>query len=274
MNRYPERVGRASASVRAVCTKDVEIALILGSGLADMLTQFAVETTIPYSDIDAFPGVSAPGHQGNLLVGTLNGRRVAAFQGRFHLYEGHSAGGVTLPVYLVRSLGARSLVVTNAAGALNPAFRPGEPMLIADHMNFTGKNPLTGLNDEQLGVRFPDMSQAYSPELRRLAIDAAQTLGETLHTGIYAAVTGPSLETSAERRFFRRAGADAIGMSTVMEVIAANHCGLDVLGISAIANVATGDEDQQPDRIEDVLHNASIAGQSISKLLDLVIPDM
>lgn len=274
MNGYWERIGRASASVRAVCAWDVEIGLVLGSGLGDMPGRFDVEAAIAYSDIDDFPGVTAPGHQGNLLLGTLHGRRIAVFQGRLHLYEGYSAGDVTLPVYLLRSLGARYLIVTNAAGALNPALQPGEPMLIVDHLNFTGKNPLTGLNDEQLGDRFPDMSRAYAPALRTLAIDAAQTLGETLHSGIYAAVTGPSLETSAERRFFRSAGADAIGMSVAIEVIAANHCGLDVLGISAIANRATGDEDQQPDTIEDVLHNASVAGESIGRILELVIPDM
>jgi purine-nucleoside phosphorylase len=191
-------------------------------------------------------------------------------QGRVHLYEGRSAQEVALPVYLLRALGAERLVVTCAAGALDPELAPGTVMLIEDHLNLTGANPLTGPNDERLGPRFPDMSRAYDPELRAAAWAAGAERG--LAHGIYAGIAGPSLETSAERRFLRAAGADAVGMSTVLEVIAAVHAGMAVLGLAAITNAAHGGPDQAPDTVEDVLAMAAVAGETIAALLARLLP--
>jgi purine-nucleoside phosphorylase len=194
--------------------------------------------------------------------------------GRLHPYEGWSARDVVLPIYLLKRLGAVRLVVTNSAGGLSPDFGPGEVMLIEDHLNLTGLNPLTGPNDDRLGLRFPDMSRAYEPELRARALRTAQANKLKLRRGIYAGILGPSLETSAERRWLRGCGADAVGMSTVLEVIAARHAGLSVLGLSAISNSATGGPDQQPDTIEEVLENAAVAGRTITALLEKLLPDL
>lgn len=245
----------------------VDTALILGSGLGGLADTVEGRVTVPYGQIAGFPVSTAPGHQGQLVFGRLFGRDVVMMQGRVHLYEGWQPQDIALAVYLLARLGARRLIVTNAAGALNPAYGPGEVMAIADHLNFTGLNPLTGPNDEAIGVRFPDLSRAYAPDLLALARTAAAQSAVKLHEGIYAGVAGPSLETSAERRFFRAAGADAVGMSTVLEVIAAAHVGLPVLGLSAITNSATGGPDQQPDTIEDVLAHAAISGTKIMAIL-------
>lgn len=264
----------ALASVAGRAGAPVEVAIILGSGLGGLAEQVAGPVTIPYAEIAGFPVSTAPGHEGRLVVGALFGRRVAVMQGRLHLYEGWAARDIALPVYLLRGLGARALVVTNAAGALNPEFAPGEAMLIEDHLNFTGANPLTGPNDDALGLRFPDMSRAYDPGLRAAAAGVAAATGVALRAGIYAGVAGPSLETSAERRWLRAAGADAVGMSTVIEVIAAGHAGLPVLGLAAIANGATGGPEQRPDTIEDVLAHAAVAGGTIARLLARLLPEI
>jgi purine-nucleoside phosphorylase len=227
---------------------------------------------IPYAEIAGFPVPTAPGHAGRLVAGTLHGHPVALMQGRLHLYEGWSARDVALPVYLLKALGAERLVVTNAAGALNPDLGCCDVMLIEDHLNFTGANPLAGPNDDALGLRFPDLSRAYDPALRAAALAAAGAAGVPLRRGVYAGVAGPSLETSAERRFMRAAGADAVGMSTVIEVIAAAHAGLPVLGLSAITNAAAGGPEQQPDTIEAVLANAAVAGRRIAALLAALLP--
>ncbi len=248
----------------------VEIGIILGSGLGALADQLEDAVVFPYGRITGFPVSTAPSHAGCLVVGTLFGRAVALMQGRVHLYEGWSARDVALPVYLLAALGARTMVVTNAAGALNADFRPGDVMLIEDHLNFTGANPLTGANDDSLGPRFPDLSRAYDPGLRALALGASVPL----RRGIYAGIAGPSLETSAERRWLRSTGADAVGMSTVLEVIAAAHIGLPVLGLSAITNAATGGPDQLPDTIEAVLANAALAGRTITTLLTKIIPQL
>lgn len=222
---------------------------------------------IKYSDIDGLPVTTAPSHIGEMRIVSNGERSVALCAGRHHLYEGYTAQQVSALVYVLKRLGANTLIITNAAGALNPTFKPGDIMLINDHINFTGQNPLIG-QDEALGMRFPDMSKAYTPTLGKQALEIAQRHALTCHSGIYIGVAGPSLETSAERRLFRNMGADAVGMSTVTEVIAANHCGLDVLGLSAITNLALGDENQAPDTIDEVLQNAAIAGQGISKILE------
>lgn len=267
-------VERAYESIERRAGAPCEIAIMLGSGLGHLAEAVNDAETIPYGEIRGFPLSTAPGHKGQLVIGTLFGRRVAMMQGRLHLYEGWTPADIALAVYLLKRLGATSFIVTNAAGALNPDYGPGEVMLIEDHLNFTGLNPLVGRNDEAIGLRFPDMSRAYEPALLDLARTAAKETGTPVHTGIYAGVLGPSLETSAERRFFRAAGADAIGMSTVTESIAAVHAGLRVLGISAITNKATGGPDQQPDTMEDVLANAAVSGEKIAAILKRLVPLM
>ncbi len=266
-----QRVARARASIEKRLGEPVEIALILGSGLGDLAAAVEKAVAIPYADIAGMPVSTAPGHAGELVLGQLFGRRVALMKGRLHLYEGWAARDVALPVYLMRALGAERLIVTNAAGALNPEFRPGEVMLIEDHLNLTGANPLTGPDEPALGPRFPDMSRAYDPDARAEAIAAAARAGIPLRRGIYAGIAGPSLETSAERRWLRSTGADAVGMSTVVEVIAAVHAGMRVLGLSAITNAATGGPEQQPDTIEEVLAQAAIAGRDIARLLGITL---
>ncbi|MBV1905459.1 MAG: purine-nucleoside phosphorylase [Pseudomonadales bacterium] len=266
MPSMAEQVHIAAEHIRNIYANDIDSGLILGSGLGDIPDYFKVIETIPYHDIPYFPHSTAPSHSGKLLIAELGGSIVAVFQGRFHLYEGWHVTQIVLGVYTLKALGASELLVTNAAGALNPEFKPGEVMLIEDHLNFTGQSPLIG-QTEELGPRFPDMSRAYEPALLDHMRDCAGTLGQSLQSGIYAGVTGPALETSAERRFYRMAGADAIGMSTVPEVIAAKHCGLNVLGMSAITNMAVGDASQQVDSIEEVLNNAAIASQAMFPLL-------
>ncbi|MFK7733024.1 MAG: purine-nucleoside phosphorylase [Pseudomonadales bacterium] len=250
----------------------VDACLILGTGLGDTLAQLQDQglelvDTIAYEDIVAFPHSSVVSHKGDLVFARFNELTLCIFQGRFHLYEGWSALDAAFPVYLGRELGARTLIISNAAGALNPEFTVGGLMVIEDHLNLTGHNPLIGWKDETIGSLFPDMSQAYSSVYSQLAHNSAKEAGVFLHRGVYAGVLGPSLETSAERRWLRSAGGDAVGMSTVMEVIAAKQCGMDVLGISAITNVATGLDDQPADSIENVLAAAATSAKKFSAIL-------
>lgn len=268
------RLNRAHRSMKDRAGAPCEVAIMLGSGLGQLADAVEDAATIPYASIEGFPVSTAPGHKGQLVIGRLFGRRVVAMQGRLHLYEGWAPQDIALAVYLLKRLGARTLIVTNAAGALNPDYRPGEVMLIEDHLNFTGLNPLTGPNDDSIGLRFPDLSRAYDPDLLKATIAAAERAGVVVRRGIYAGVAGPSLETSAERRFFRAAGADAVGMSTVTEVIAAAHAGLPVIGISAVTNEATGGPDQQPDTIEAVLANAAISGRKMEAVLGELLPQL
>lgn len=267
-------IAKAVASIESRTERRCDVALVLGSGLGSVADELGDVCSIPYEDIEGFPVATTAGHAGRLLLGDWCGRRVAVLQGRMHLYEGWRASDIVLPVRVLRGLGASQLVVTNAAGALNPDFRPGQIMLIEDHLNLTGTDPLIGPNDDAIGLRFPDMSRAYDPALRQLAKSVLDKRGIEFCTGIYAGVTGPSLETSAERRYYRMAGADAIGMSTVLEVIAAVHAGMRVLGFSAITNMATGDADQQPDTIEDVHRVAVVAGKTLRKALESLLPEM
>ena len=264
----------AIASIESRTGRRCDIALILGSGLGSVVDDLGDARSIPYDEIEGFPVATTAGHAGRLILGDWCGQQLAVLQGRMHLYEGWRAADIALPVRALRGLGATHLVVTNAAGALNPAFQPGQIMLVEDHLNFTGTNPLIGTNDDGIGLRFPDMSRAYDPKLRQLATTLLAERGLEFQTGIYAGVTGPSLETSAERRFYRLAGADAIGMSTVLEVIAAVHAGLRVLGFSAITNMATGGIDQEPDFIEDVHRMADVAGKQLRKALETLLPEM
>lgn len=266
------RLGRAHASIAARVTAPCDIALMLGSGLGHLADAVRDAMTIPYAEIDGFPVSTAPGHKGQLVVGDLFGLRAVVMQGRLHLYEGWKPHDIALAVYLLRKLGAETLVVTNASGGLNADYGVGDVMLIEDHLNFTGESPLVGPNDDAIGLRFPDQSRLYDPDLRQLAVDVAERAGVALQRGIYCGLKGPELETSAERRFFRMAGGDAVGMSTVMEVIAANHAGMRVLGLSAIANAATGGPDQQPDTIESVVAGAAVSAVKIEAILRGLFP--
>ncbi len=271
--QFSDRLAKSLASIRRQIDFEPQLALVTGTGLAGLLGDIKVEAIIAYKDIDGFPVSTAPSHKGELIFGEIAGTKVIAQNGRFHCYEGWSGDDIVLPVYVMARLGATNYVVTNAAGALNDHYRVGEIMLIEDHLNFLGIHPLKGTNDENLGPRFPDMSRAYNPQLIAKAKTVAQNLNLTIQTGIYAAVHGPEFETSAERRFLRSSGGDAVGMSTVPEVIAANHAGMQVLGFSAITNQATGGKDQQPDTLEEVLENADIAASGIRKIILQLIRD-
>ena len=217
-----------------------EIAIVLGSGLGDFTAAMADGVACAYGDIPNWPAPAVIGHAGQLVVGTIAGKRVAALSGRVHSYEGHTLQRVTFAVRAMASFGVRTLILTNAAGGINVALKPGTLMLIDDHINLLGSNPLAGPNEERFGPRFPDMSEVYSARLRTLALAAAADAGVRLARGIYVAVHGPSYETPAEIRAFRTLGADAVGMSTVPEAIVARHMGLEVLGISCISNAAAG----------------------------------
>lgn len=217
-----------------------KIGLILGSGLGVLAEEIENAAVIPYGQIPHFPVSTVEGHAGQLVIGTLENQPVIAMQGRFHLYEGHPLQAVTFPIRVMKALGVETVIVTNAAGGVNTSFSPGDLMVIRDHINFMFRNPLIGPNDPELGVRFPDMSSAYDPELRQLARQVAEKQGFSLQEGVYCAVLGPSYETPAEIRMIRTIGGDAVGMSTVPEVIVARHAGIRVLGISCISNMAAG----------------------------------
>ncbi|KAF1301653.1 MULTISPECIES: purine-nucleoside phosphorylase [Enterococcus] len=235
-----EQIKQTIEFIREAGVKEVDFGLILGSGLGELADEITDPIKIPYQEIPHFPVSTVVGHAGQLVYGELAGKKVLAMQGRFHYYEGHSMQTVTYPVRVMAALGAHSLVVTNASGGVNETFTPGDLMLITDQINFTGNNPLIGSNDEKIGPRFPDMSQAYTLTYRETAKKVAEKRQLHLREGVYMGFSGPTYETPAEVRFARIAGADAVGMSTVPEVIVAVHSGLKVLGISCITNLAAG----------------------------------
>lgn len=274
MQDQSARLAAAWEAAAARVGDPVEIGIVLGSGLGELARAVEDPVHLPYGEIPGFPVSTAPGHAGRFVIGRLHGRRVVMMEGRVHLYEGWSAQDIALPIRLMRKMGAQVLAVTNAAGALDPALKPGAPMLIEDHLNFTGVNPLTGPNDDALGPRFPDMSRVWDPDLRAIARAAAAEAGEPLAEGVYCGIAGPSLETSAERRWMRSTGAHAVGMSTVLEAVSAVHCGMRCLGISAITNAADGGPEQQPDTIEEVLENAATAGRKIAAILAKALPKL
>jgi purine-nucleoside phosphorylase len=247
------------------------VAVVLGSGLGAFADTLQEATVIPYSEISGWPAPTAVGHAGKLVVGTVDGAPVAALSGRVHLYEGYTAQQVVYGVRTMGLLGVESIVLTNAAGGVNQAYKPGQLVLISDHINLLGQNPLTGPNDESLGARFPDMSEAYSKRYREIARGAGKEMGLDLAEGVYAALPGPSYETPAEIRYLRAIGADLVGMSTAAEAIAANHMGLKVLGISCVTNLAAGVTDQKLDHRE-VLEVGERAKDSIIELLRRVLP--
>jgi purine-nucleoside phosphorylase len=234
------RVEAAAAFLRPRIDAAPDLAIVLGSGLGDFSSSLHDATPVPYEEIPNWPAAAVVGHAGTLVVGRLGARRVAALSGRAHCYEGHTFQTAAFATRVMRRLGVRTLVLTNAAGGINLAFKPGTLMVIDDHINLMGGSPLGGLNDERFGPRFPDMTEAYSKRLRQIADEAAQSRGIPVAHGIYAAMHGPSYETPAEIRFLRTIGADAVGMSTVPEVILARHCGLRVAAVSAITNLAEG----------------------------------
>ncbi|WP_434511906.1 purine-nucleoside phosphorylase [Desulfitobacterium sp. AusDCA] len=217
-----------------------EMGIVLGSGLGGFAEVMGEAVSIPYRDIPHFPVSTVEGHKGELVFGKVNGKPVVAMQGRFHYYEGYSMQEVTFPIRVMQVLGVTGLIVTNASGGINSSYRPGDLVLIKDHLNFMGENPLRGANHSNLGPRFPDLSEGYDLEWRQKALTVAREIGIHPQEGVYAAMSGPSYETPAEIRYLRTAGADLVGMSTVPEVIAANHGGMRVLGISCVTNMAAG----------------------------------
>ena len=233
-------VNKAVEFIKSKITETYEIGIILGSGLGTLGEKIENPQFVDYKDIPNFPVSTAPGHVGRFVFGTLNGKKVMCMQGRIHLYEGYEVQNVVMPIRVMKMMGVKKLIVTNAAGGINESFNVGDIMVITDHINFTGKNCLIGKNDDAFGCRFPDMSFAYAPALREIAFNCAEKLGMKLREGVYIGCTGPSYETPAEIRAFRVLGADTVGMSTVQEVIAANHCGIDVLGFSLVSNKAAG----------------------------------
>lgn len=260
----------AAAEVRRRAPEAPEVGIILGTGLGALAAEIEVEAAIPYDEIPHFAPSTVESHTGRLLVGRLAGRRVVAMQGRLHLYEGYEAWQVVFPVRVMALLGVRTLVVSNACGGMNPLWRPGDVMLIADHINLLGVNPLVGPNLDAVGPRFPDMSAAYDPELQRLAEEVALAGRIGLRRGVYVAVPGPNLETPAEYRMLRAIGADVVGMSTVPEVIAAVHAGLRVLGLSIITDACLPDA-LQPTSLEEILATAREAEPKLTAVVKGVL---
>ncbi len=260
----------AAAAVRARTHHQPRVGLILGSGLNALAESVEQAEAIPYSELPHFVQATVEGHAGRLVLGNLETQPVIVMQGRVHYYEGYSMTQVTLPVRVMQLLGVHTLIVTNAAGGLNPAFHPGDLMLITDHINLLGMaglSPLRGPNDPRLGPRFPDMSEAYDRSLRQLARQVADELGISLHQGVYIALGGPNFETPADLRFLRLIGADAVGMSTVPEVIVARHAGIKVLGISGISNVASTEPGAAETTHEEVLQAGQVIVPKLTALL-------
>jgi len=263
-------IEEAAAYIASQTSLRPELGLILGSGLGVIGDEMEEAVTIPYGNIPHFPVSTVEGHAGELVVGKLEGRAVALMRGRFHMYEGYEPERTALPVRVMKQLGARTLFVTNAAGGINLDFASGNLMLISDHINLTGRNPLVGPNDSALGPRFPDMSEAYSRRLRQIAKETAAELGVPLREGVYVGLLGPNYETPAEIRMLRALGADAVGMSTVSEVIVARHAGMEVLGISCITNMAAGILDQPLSHEEVMETTERVKSQFVSLVLALL----
>ncbi len=268
-----DQVCEATASIKTYTTFTPTVALILGTGLGDLANEIAQPVVIPYAEIPHFARSTVVGHAGRLLLGMLEGVSVVVMQGRFHFYEGYTLPFITLPIRVMCMLGAQTLLVSNAAGGVNPAYSPGDLMLIRDHIfmpGLAGANPLVGENDERLGPRFPALAHAYDAELRKLAHTVAAFHNILLHEGIYTMVAGPSFETSAELRYLRLIGTDAVGMSTVPEVVVARHMGMKVVGISLITNLATGAETEEVNHT-DVLAAGNAARPKFAALVKGIV---
>ncbi len=268
-----EAVDLAVTAIRGRTPLAPRVALILGTGLGGLARAMTVETALDYPEIPGFPVSTVESHAGRLLFGTLAGVPVVAMHGRFHAYEGYTLAQVTFPVRVLRALGAHTLVVSNACGGMHPLWQAGDLMLIADHVNLLFDNPLVGGNDDRLGPRFPDMSQPYDPACRAIVRAAAGALGITLREGVYAAVPGPNLETRAEYRLLRASGADAVGMSTVPEVIVARHAGFRVLGLSLITDLCLPDALEEAS-LAQILAVAERAEPALTRLVTQCLPEL
>jgi len=263
--------GESVDFIRGKTSLRPQIALVLGSGLGAFADDLADRVVLPYSAIPHFPVSSAEGHAGNLVIGRVGDVAVAAMQGRVHYYEGHTMLRITFPMRVFCRLGIKGVLLTNAAGGIGPKLKPGCLVVISDHINLQGTNALIGANEDRFGPRFPDMTEAYSKELRKLALAEGKRQGIDIFEGVYAAVPGPSYETPAEIRFLRTIGADVVGMSTVAEVLVARHCGMKVLAISVVTNMAAGILDQPINHSEVLETGQRIRGQ-FSQLLQALIP--
>lgn len=268
-----DKAGEAAAFVATRTQLRSKVGIVLGSGLGSFARKVEQATAIPYSQIPHFPQSTVPGHSGRLMIGTVSGVSVAVMQGRVHAYEGYSSDEVTFPIRALVRMGVSTLVLTNAAGGINPAFRQGQLVLISDHINLTGRNPIAGAHDARFGPRFFDMSDAYSAHFRALAKDAAKDINLDLEEGVYLSVLGPSFETPAEIRAFRTMGADLVGMSTVQETIVARQMGIEVLGISCVTNLAAGIQ-ATPLSHEEVLETGRAVEARLAELLTRLISAM
>ncbi len=273
MDLFRKEVEAAAEFIRSRLDAQPEIGLILGTGLGGVAEAMEKRAVIPYGSIPHFPVSTVQSHEGRLLYGKWGGKVILAMQGRFHLYEGYSPRQISFPIRVLAALGVRKLILSNAAGGLNPGFVPGDLMLITDHINFTGCNPLVGPNIDDWGPRFPDMTEPYNRRLRELARETALAERVRLREGVFVGVLGPSLETAAETRFLRQMGADAVGMSVVMENITAVHAGIEVMGISVISNVNLPDN-YQPIPLELVISTAEAAGPKLMHLLENILERM
>lgn len=271
----PKKVQNAVQIIRSRTSNlpTPRVGIVLGTGLGGLADAMQVQAVVPYTELPDFPRSTVQSHAGQFLFGTLGGVQIVMQQGRNHLYEGYSQDDVCMGVRCMATLGIDTFIVTNAAGCLNPQWDAGDLMVITDHINLTGRTPLSGENNDAWGPRFPDMSQAYSPALIRLALQQADTLGIRLERGVYMGVTGPQMETPAETRMFKRLGADAVGMSTVMEVIAARHMSLKVLGFSCLTNKNLPDcMEEAP--IETVIAQANKSGGNLARLIEAVVGNL
>ncbi len=272
MSNY-EKAEQAARFIRERYKDQLQIGLVLGSGLGAFADEIEDSVKIPYEDIPGFARSTVEGHAGRLVLGKIEGVNVSAMQGRFHFYEGYSLNDVTFPHRVMGLLGVKSLIVTNAAGGINVDFQPGMLMLICDHLNLMGTNPLIGKNDDRFGTRFPDMTEVYNRDYQEMTIEEANKMNLNLRRGVYAALTGPSYETPAEIRLLRILGADAVGMSTVPEAIVARQMGIKVLGISCITNLAAGVTDE-PINHEEVIETGEKVKGIFKELLRRVIPGL
>ncbi|MFP4193303.1 MAG: purine-nucleoside phosphorylase [Desulfosalsimonas sp.] len=263
---YWSRVGKAAEYLKKNLGQRPEIGIMTGTGLSGAGGLISAEFEAEYSDIPNFPVSTVKSHAGKLVYGGLHGKPALVMQGRFHLYEGYSPGMVAFPVRVMQALGVHTLIVTNAAGGLNPGFSAGDIMAITDHINLTGENPLIGANNEDWGIRFPDMSAVYDPNLIKISENAARKNNVSLKKGIYAGLKGPSLETPSETRFIRQTGADAVGLSTVQEVIAAVHAGMHILGLSTITNINDPDS-PAPATVEQIIEVAEKTAPILGKII-------
>jgi purine-nucleoside phosphorylase len=269
----PERIAALERAVRERTTIVPDVGIVLGSGLGGLADDVDDPVTIPFDALPGWPAATAPGHVGRLLLGMLGGRPVVMLQGRFHLYEGNDPGLVVQPVLLFRALGARVVVLTNAAGGLDPSFGPGTLMIMRDHINLTGRSPLIGRNADALGPRFPDLTEAWSSRLRGRLHAAALAEGVEMAEGVYVGLTGPTYETPAEVRMLASLGGDAVGMSTVLECIAARWVGLEVCGVSLVTNAGAG-YTGQPLTHEEVLEAGAAAGPRLARVIRRFVADL